>query len=26
LLPVILIYSGWSYFVLRGKVRAETHD
>ena len=26
LLPVILIYSGWSYFVFRGKVRAETHD
>ena len=23
LLPVILIYSGWSYWVFRGKVRAD---
>ena len=24
LLPVILMYSGWSYWVFRGKVRADT--
>jgi cytochrome d ubiquinol oxidase subunit II len=23
LLPIILVYSGWSYWVFRGKVRAE---
>jgi len=23
LLPVILMYTGWSYWVFRGKVRAE---
>jgi cytochrome d ubiquinol oxidase subunit II len=23
LLPVILVYSGWSYWVFRGKVRAD---
>ena len=24
LLPVILVYTGWSYWVFRGKVRADT--
>ena len=24
LLPVILLYTGWSYWVFRGKVRADT--
>jgi cytochrome d ubiquinol oxidase subunit II len=25
LVPVVLIYTGWSYFVFRGKVRPEAH-
>jgi len=25
LLPVILMYSGWSYWVFRGKVRSDHH-
>jgi cytochrome d ubiquinol oxidase subunit II len=24
LLPVIIVYTGWSYYVFRGKVKADT--